>query len=79
MIYVVLALIYALFNAVYLEYNSNKHFNAYVLGIWRGFGVAFLVMPAVFLISFDLSFSYFLVLVLQGILIGIYDSHVFFA
>ena len=79
MSYVILALIYALFNAVYLEYNSDKHFNAYVLGVWRGFGVAFWVMPAVFLIGFDLSFSYLLVLVLQGILIGIYDSHVFFA
>lgn len=79
MVYVFLALVYALFNAVYLEYNSNKHFNAYVLGIWRGFGIAFLTLPFAFLISFDLSVAYFMVLILQGILIGIYDSHLFFA
>ena len=79
MTYIILAILYAIFNAVYLEYNSNKHYNAYVLGIWRGFGIALLTMPFIFLISFDLSISYFMVLVLQGILIGVYDSHVFFA
>lgn len=79
MSYVVLGLVYALFNAFYFRYNSNKHFNAYVLGILRGFGISFLALPVVFYINFDMSVSYFMVLVLQGILIGIYDSHVFFA
>lgn len=79
MLYVFLALIYALFNAVYLDYNSDKHFNAYVLGVWRGFGIAFFTLPFAFLISFDLSVTYFMVLVLQGLLIGVYDTHLFFA
>ncbi len=71
--------IYALFNAIYVNYNEKYHFNGYALGIVRGLGISFLLFPLIFTTNMDLSFNMFLVLVLQGILIGFYDSHIFFA
>ncbi len=73
------SLLYAIFNAIYVNYNAKYHFNGYVLGIVRGFGISFLLFPLIFTTNLNLSFDMFLVLVLQGVLIGFYDSHIFFA
>jgi len=77
--WILLSLLYALTNAVYTTFNSKHHFNGYVLGIWRGFGISLLVSPLLFTVPLDIAADYFLILILQGIMIGIYDSHLFFA
>ena len=71
--------IYAIFNAIYMQYNEKHHYNGYLLGIIRGFGISFMVLPFYFFLNIKLSFLYFAILILQGIMIGIYDSHIFFA
>lgn len=77
--WILLSLLYALTNAVYTTFNSKHHFNGYVLGIWRGFGISLLVSPLLFTVPLDIAADYFLILILQGVMIGIYDSHLFFA
>ena len=78
--WIILSLIYALTNAFYTTYNNKRHFNGYVLGIWRGFGISFIVFPLLITLpDLHLPFSYFLILFLQGLMIGVYDSHIFFA
>ena len=71
--------IYAIFNAIYMQYNEKHHYNAYILGIIRGFGISFIIFPLFFSLKHNISFPYFLILILQGIMIGIYDSHIFFS
>lgn len=77
--WIILSLIYALTNALYINYNNHRHFNGYLLGILRGFGVSFLMAPTLLTVSLNLSPGYLLILIIQGILIGIYDSRIFFA
>ncbi|MBO5038315.1 MAG: hypothetical protein J6C85_02510 [Alphaproteobacteria bacterium] len=78
--WITLSLIYALTNAFYTTYNDKRNFNGYVLGIWRGFGITLLVLPLfIALPAANLPSSYFLILILQGLMIGVYDSHIFFA
>lgn len=79
MAWILLSLLYAVTNAVYVTFNGKHHFNGYVLGIWRGFGISLLVSPLLFTVPLDMPVDYFLILVMQGIMIGIYDSHLFFA
>ncbi len=77
--WIYLSLIYALTNALYLTFNAKHNYNGYVLGIWRGFGISLLVSPLLLTVPLNLSPEYILILVLQGLMIGIYDSHLFFA
>lgn len=77
--WILLSLIYSLTNALYLAFNQRHRFNGYVLGMWRGFGIAGCIFPLLFTIELPLSAAYYMILVLQGIMIGIYDSHIFFA
>lgn len=77
--WILLSLLYAVTNAMYMTFNGKHHFNGYVLGIWRGFGISLLVSPLLFTVPLDIAADYFLILVMQGIMIGIYDSHLFFA
>lgn len=77
--WILLSLLYAVTNAVYITFNGKHHFNGYVLGIWRGFGISLLVSPLLFTVPLDVPADYFLILVMQGVMIGIYDSHLFFA
>ena len=79
MSWIFFSLIYAIFNAVYLNYNSKHHFDGYILGMVRGFGIFLCALPFCFLFEFELSGEYMLILVLQGLMIGIYDSHIFFS
>lgn len=74
-----MSLLYALTNAFYISYNDKHHYNGYILGIWRGFGVSLCTLPFLFLIPVNISLPYFIILAVQGILIGIYDSRLFFA
>lgn len=77
--WIILSLIYALTNAIYTDFNSRHNYNAYVLGIWRGFGISFFISPLLLTVPLDIPADYFLILVMQGIMIGVYDSHIFFA
>ncbi len=77
--WIILSLIYAVTNAIYTEFNSRHNYNAYVLGIWRGFGISLVISPLLFTVPLDIPADYFLILVLQGVMIGIYDSRLFFA
>lgn len=79
MTWILLSLLYAVTNAVYTTYNETRNFNGYVLGIWRGFGISLLVAPLLFTVPPVTSASYYLILIIQGLMIGIYDSHLFFA
>lgn len=77
--WILLSLLYAITNAFYVSYNDNHHYNGYILGIWRGFGVSLFTAPFLLFTPLHLPLSYLLILTIQGILIGIYDSHLFFA
>ena len=77
--YIYLSLIYAITNALYLKYNEKVQTQGYILGIIRGFGISILTSPLLFFTKLDLTIPYIIILIFQGILIGIYDSHIFFA
>lgn len=77
--WVLFSLVYAIFNAIYLNYNAKHHFNGYVLGMIRGFGVFLIALPFVLVYDFNLKTHYLFILILQGVMIGIYDSHIFFS
>ncbi len=77
--WILLSLVYAITNAVYITFNEKRGFNGYVLGIWRGFGIAALVAPLLLTVPMPTSAAYYLILILQGLMIGVYDSHIFFA
>ena len=77
--WILLSLVYAFTNAFYIAYNDKHHYNGYILGIWRGFGISLFTAPLLLFTPLHLPLSYLLILTIQGILIGIYDSHLFFA
>lgn len=79
MLWIGLSLIYGIINAIYVMFNEKHHFNGYVLGIWRGFGIAFALAPLLLTVPVNTSFSYYTILILQGLMIGVYDSHIFFS
>ena len=79
MLWIINGLIYGFFTAVYTLFNQHYKLNAYLLGIWRGLGIAVIFLPFCFLFPFPRSVSYWLLLIAQGIMIAIYDSHLFFA
>lgn len=77
--WILLSFIYAFTNAFYTTYNDTRHYNGYILGIWRGFGVSLLSAPLLLTFPIHMPPAYFTILAIQGLLIGIYDSHIFFA
>lgn len=79
MLWVINGLIYGFFMALYTMVNQRHRFNGYVLGVWRGFGIALLFLPFLFFVPLQTDWRNWTLLILQGILIGIYDSHLFFA
>ena len=79
MLWVINGLIYGFFMALYTLVNQRHKFNGYVLGVWRGFGIAFVFVPFLFFVPLQTDWHNWALLVLQGVLIGIYDSHVFFS
>ena len=78
-LYIYLSIIYAITNALYLKYNQTVKTNGYILGIIRGFGISLVSAPFLLLTNLNISPINLIALILQGILIGIYDSHIFFA
>ena len=79
MFWIINGFVYSFFTAIYTIFNQHYKMNAYLLGIWRGFGIAIIFFPFCFLFPFPTSLSYWLLLIAQGIMIAIYDSHLFFA
>lgn len=77
--WIFLSLIYAITNAIYTTFNSKHNYNGYMLGIWRGFGISLLISPLLLTVPLNLPTDYLLILIMQGFMIGIYDSHLFFA
>lgn len=77
--WIILSFIYAAINAIYTSFNEEHRYNGYVLGIWRGFGISLLTAPLLLSVPFEIPLKYFLILVMQGLMIGVYDSHIFFA
>ena len=60
-------------------FNQHYKLNGYVLGIWRGFGICALFLPLLFFYPVPRDWHYWLLLMIQGLCIGVYDSHIFFA
>lgn len=79
MTWVIAGLFYGLLMSFYTYINQNNKINGYVLGIWRGFGVAFISLPLIFMTPFEWDLPFFAVLIIQGIMIGYYDSSIFFS
>ena len=79
MLWVVNGLIYGFFTAVYMLFNQHYKMNGYVLGMWRGFGICVLFLPMLMFYPVPKELHYWLLLIVQGICIGVYDSHIFFA
>lgn len=79
MLWIINGLIYGFFTALYTLANQKQKLNGYVLGIWRGFGITLLFAPALFFIPLLTDWHNWVLLLLQGVFIGVYDSHIFFA
>lgn len=79
MIWILNGLLYGFFTALYTLVNQKYKMNGYLLGIWRGFGIAAIFFPFTFLFPLPTSIYYWGLLIIQGWLIGFYDSHLFFA
>ncbi len=79
MLWIINGLIYGFFTALYTMVNQHHRFSGYVLGVWRGFGIAIIFLPFLFLVPLQTDWRNWALLITQGILIGIYDSHLFFA
>ena len=79
MLWVITGLFYGLFMSFYTYINQNNKINGYILGLWRGFGVAFVCFPLILITPFEFDFSFFALLLVQGLLTGFYDSRLFFS
>lgn len=79
MLWVIDGLVYGFFTAIYTLFNQHYKLNGYVLGIWRGFGISLAFMPFLYFFPVPESAYYWFLLIFQGLLIGVYDSHLFFA
>lgn len=79
MLWVINGLIYGFFTAIYMLFNQHYKINGYILGIWRGFGICVLFLPCLLFYPFPDKAYYWLMLIIQGLCIGVYDSHIFFA
>ncbi len=79
MLWIVDGLIYGFLTAVYTMFNQHYKLDGYLLGLWRGWGISFIFIPFLFIFGLPDSSYHWLLLILQGILIAIYDSRLFFA
>ena len=48
MLWIINGLIYGFFTALYTLANQKAKLNGYILGIWRGFGIAIIFTPHIF-------------------------------
>lgn len=79
MLWIINGLIYGFFMALYTIVNQKQRINGYVLGVWRGLGIAAVFAPWLMAVPLPSEAYNWGILTLQGILIGVYDSHIFFA
>lgn len=79
MLWIINGLIYVFFTAVYTLFNQHYKLNGYLLGIWRGIGISVFFFPFCFLFKVPTSAFYWFLLIAQGVMIAVYDSHLFFA
>ncbi len=79
MLWIINGLIYGFFTAIYTIFNQHYKLNAYLLGMWRGWGIAFCFFPFLCFLGFPSSAYYWFLLIMQGLMIAIYDSRLFFA
>ncbi len=79
MLWIINGLVYGFFMALYTLVNQRHKFNGYVLGVWRGFGISLIFLPFLFLVPLQTDVKNWTLLLIQGLLIGIYDSHIFFS
>lgn len=79
MLWIIDGLIYGFFNAVYTIFNQHYKLNGYLLGIWRGWGIAVCSAPFLYFFPVPDSAYYWTLLIVQGLMIAVYDSHLFFA
>lgn len=78
MLWVFLSLVYGIFTAIYMLFNQHYKINGYILGIWRGFGICALFLPLLFVVAIPNQPHYWILLAIQGVCIGVYDSNIFF-
>lgn len=79
MLWIINSLIYGFFTSIYTLFNQHYKINGYILGIWRGFGISIIFIPLLFFVEIPTSAYYWGLLFLQGYMIAVYDSHLFFA
>ena len=79
MLWIINGLVYGFFMALYTLVNQRHKFNGYVLGVWRGFGISLVFLPFLFLVPLQTDVKNWTLLLIQGLLIGVYDSHIFFS
>lgn len=79
MTWVITGLFYGLFMSFYTYINQKYKLDGYILGMWRGFGIMLVTFPIIFVEPFYFDPIYFLLLTVQGLFIGYFDSRVFIA
>ena len=79
MLWIINGLVYGFFMALYTLVNQRHKFNGYVLGVWRGFGISLIFLPFLLLVPLQTDLKNWNLLIIQGLLIGVYDSHIFFS
>ena len=57
MLWIIDGLIYGFFTAVYTIFNQHYKLNAYLLGMWRGWGIAFCFAPFLYFLGFRLPLT----------------------
>ncbi len=79
MTWVITGLFYGLFMSFYTYINQKYKLNGYILGMWRGFGIMLVTFPIIFVEPCYFDPIYFILLTVQGLFIGYFDSRVFMA
>ncbi len=80
MLWVINGLIYGFFTALYTLVNQKYKMNGYLLGIWRGLVISLIFLPfLLYNFPWPQTFYHWSMLIVQGLCIGYYDSHLFFA
>lgn len=79
MVWVIDGLIYGFFMALYTLVNQEYKINGYLLGVWRGFGISIVFFPFIYFLPVPTNAYYWGLLILQGWMMGFYDSHLFFS
>lgn len=78
MLWIINGLVYGFFLLLYTMVNQDRKFNGYILGIWRGYGIALVFLPFLFFLPVQTSaYNWFLLFFRGGL--SAYDSHLFFA